>query len=420
LSVRAALLLAFITVALVASQERNDVFVRSRDHPAIAYTSGRVDDPIAHLNAQLDQGTASLAYEPARGYLRSVLELLRIPLESQSLVFSQTSAQFERISPARPRALYFGDTVAVGWVPGADVLELASQDPRQGVIFYTLGQRQSPSPRFSRQESCLLCHLTWDTLGVPGLTALSTFPMSDSPYAYAAGVTVDHRTPLSDRWGGWYVTGRAGAAQHFGNRPIIVPEAELKAPRKPTPVFDTLRGQFETSPYPNTCSDVVALMVLEHQTQMTNLITRLGWESRVAATDASAANRVDVAAQDLVDYLLFIDEAPLDGAIQGSCGFERTFEGRGPFDGKGRSLRQFDLRRRLMRYPCSYMIYTPAFDALPADARSAVYTRLWAILSGAERAPRYARLTREDREAITEILRETKDEASRVFQGPIR
>jgi hypothetical protein len=110
----------------------------------------------------------------------------------------------------------------------------------------------------------------------------------------------------------------------------------------------------------------------------------------------------------MVDYMLFVDEAPLPSKVEGLSGFTQYFESRGPTDSKGRSFRQFDLTRRMMRFPCSFMIYTEAFDALPASAKSAVYARLWEVLGGKDRDPKYAAISAADRRAIIEILRETK------------
>ena len=140
---------------------------------------------------------------------------------------------------------------------------------------------------------------------------------------------------------------------------------------------------------------------------MTNLITRIGWESRVNTYDRAKAANTNLA-KEFVDYLLFIDEAPLPTKIKGTSGFSQKFQLLGPNDSKGRSLRQLDLERHLMRYPCSYMIYSQAFDGMPPGAKNAVYSRLWQVLSGRETDPRYARLSLEDRKAVTEILRETK------------
>jgi hypothetical protein len=409
---------------------RTDAFVESMDHPAVAYTTGPVRNAAADLNEQVRRGTVKLSFDPATGYLRSLLNALHIPIDSQTLVFSQGSMQASQISPTNPRAVYFNDTVALGWVRGADLLEIAAQDARQGVVFYTLRQNAVSSPRLERDDRCLECHLTWDTLGVPGLQVLSTFQMSDDPSAYASGLVSDHRTPLRDRWGGWYVTGRPGTAQHRGNVPVIVKAQELQKPPRPAPQLSSVGRQFDTTGFPSDQSDVVALMVLEHQSRMTNLLTRVGWETRVAAPPPAVAlqrstgpsrlpARVLDAVVDLVDYLLFVDEPPLAAPVAGSSGFTRRFSEMGPNDPHGRSLRQLDLGRRLFRYPCSYMIYAPAFDALPTQAKEAIYERLWAILSGAERGREYARLSLGDRQAIVEILRATKPDLPPFFAGSI-
>jgi len=409
----ALLALAVSGAAAAALAQRRDAFVESRDHPAVMYSKGATHDPVAALNAQLERGATRLAFDATNGYLAATLEAFKVPRQSQSLVFSHTSAQAERISPQNPRAVYFNDTVAVGWVRGADVLEVAAEDPAQGVIFYTLDQKATTAPRFKRQDGCLQCHLSWDTLGVPGLMVLTTFQMTDDPNAYASGFTVDHRSPLEDRWGGWYVTGTGGTRRHRGNVPVVVKASQLRKPTDPTPHLDVVDKTFDTRGYLTPYSDIVALMVLEHQTHMTNLITRLGWETRVAGR---LTPRVQEAVGDLVDYLLFVDEAPLTGRLQGTSGFAEYFSALGPRDSSGRSLRQLDLTNRLMRYPCSYMIYSPAFEALPAVVKDAVYKRLWEILSGSDTSKPYMRLTAADRRAVLEILRGTKTDLPPSFR----
>jgi len=409
--------LALLGGAAVA--QRRDAFVAPRDHPAIAYSKGPVADTVSQLDRRIQDGSARLQFDGPNGYLRSLLAALDVPVESQVLVFSETSAEAKLINPRNPRSLFFNDLVSVGWVHGSDALELAAQDPAQGVIFYTLTQKPAAKPRLTRDDSCLACHLSWDTLGVPGIFVISTFPMSDDKNAYANGFTADHRSPLAERWGGWYVTGQPGPLRHMGNVPVIVHGKVDPVARPASPVLATLDGKFDTRSYLSPYSDIVALMVLEHQTRMTNLLTRVGWEARLAAYDrgnADAAARMKEAAGDLVDYLLFVDEAPFASGIRGSSGFAEKFVAGGPRDGKGRSLRQLDLDRRLMRYPCSYLIYAPAFDALPADAKAFVYQRMWQILSGRDAAKKYAVLSKADRQAIVEILRETKKGLPAYFQ----
>jgi hypothetical protein len=272
-----------------------------------------------------------------------------------------------------------------------------------------------------RNNDCLACHLSWDTLGVPGLMVESVHPLPDE-ISYVNGYTTIHASPLEQRWGGWWVTGNHGGVRHMGNIPVMPEDKGKLKLASPTRVLATVDGQFDLAGYPTPYSDVVAQMVLAHQLRMTNMLTRVGWEARVAAAapSADASARVREAASDLVDYLLFVDESPFVGAMQGSSGFAEWFAKQGPRDPQGRSLRDFDLRRRLFKYPCSYMIYTPAFDALPANAKDAVYTRMWDVLSGREKKQPYAsRLPLADRQAIIQILRATKKDLPAYIQ-PLR
>jgi hypothetical protein len=384
----------------------------TRRHPAIGYDRP-ADDPVAQLIRKLEAGETRLRFDKTSGYLLSMLEALRVPIESQSVLFSKTSLQSHFINPANPRALYYSDSVAVGFIRGAPLLELAAFDPKQGVVFYALDQRDGERPEIVRGDSCLSCHESRNTMDVPGLLARS---MGIGP----GGVTIpqqgnyvsDHRSPLEERWGGWFVTGRAGSARHMGNAILGGVVAAAGAPR----LLRSLNGQFSLEGYPSAYSDVAALMVFNHQVRMTNLLTRVGWEARIAIDrqrqnpqEKAAAERLIAAnARELVDYMLFIDEAPLRGALESTSGFVAKFAAQGPQDGKGRSFRQLDLRSRLMRYPCSYMIYSRAFDELPVAAKEAVYARMWAILSGQDKGRQYSKLSAADRAAIVSILLATK------------
>jgi hypothetical protein len=383
-----------------------------RHHPAIEYQQTPPQDAVTDLNERLRRGDVQLRFEPTTGYLRSVLEALKVPEDSQLLVFSKTSFQARRIGPANPRALYFNDTVSVGWVRGGEVLEFIAQDPRQGAMFYTLEQEPTAVPQFSRNLSCIQCH-TWEaTANVPGMFLGSGYPAADGSLLYAPVYSSDHRTPFDLRWGGWYVTGRHSLPRHMGNA-TAAPGVQLYDMVSPKTVNVTsLEGRFDTSGYPSAHSDIVALMVLEHQARMLNLMTRVGWEGRVG-TDAGRPLRESV--EELVDYLLFVDEAPLPGPVEGGSTFARTFPRQGPRDSKGRSLRDLDLGKRLMRYPCSFLIYSAPFDAMPPVVKRDVYARMWAILSGAATEPRYARLTAADRQAVLGILRETKADLPAYF-----
>jgi hypothetical protein len=420
--------LALLLPALLSGQQSGTP-TRLHEHAAIQYSTRPTSDAIATLNAQLDAGKGELRFTPSSGYLKSVLELLHVPIDSQVVVFSQTSVQSDLITPKNPRAIYFSDQTAVGWVRGADVLELATEDKAQGTIFYTLRQEVGARPRFERSNDCLLCHLSPDTGNVPGFLMFSVFSVPTDKYSYATGAAVDHRTAFHERWGGWYVTGRS-AGRHLGN--ILDLRGLDDAAKRPVRQLDSLASEFDTTAYPTGSSDIVALMVLEHQARMTDMLTRMGWMARIASRpsapglrrpgtgakqDAAAIGQDDLKefATELVDYLLFIDESPLPGPIRGSSNFAQRFSSEGPRDRRGRSLRQLDLTHRLMMYPCSYMVYSDTFEALPKEAKEAVYGRLWRVLSGQEAGGPYTRLSQADRRAVIEILTDTKTDLPGYF-----
>ncbi len=399
LLVAPALLLAGAFATAVA--QRPGAFGESIKHPAIAYQTTTAATAVSDLAARLEAGTTRLAFEEGTGYLRAVLEALDVPVESQVLTFGETSEQAKRISQQNPRAIYFNDTVAVGWVRGGEILEVSAQDPRQGTIFYTLAQTSGGRPAFARNDQCLRCHLSWDTLAVPGPMVLTVLPRR-SDRDYADGGIVDHRTPIDERWGGWFVTGARVPARHQGNVPLIQP-----TPRTgPPPVLASVKDAFDTTGYLTLSSDPAALMVLEHQAHATNLITRLNWEARVG--DPA---RIREAARELADYLLFVDEAPIPSPIEGTSGFAAVFAARGPADAQGRSLRDLRLNGRLMEFPLSYLIDSPAFAALPDGPREAVVSRIRTILADGDPAPRYAHLTPAVRKATLEVYEGTRTPA---------
>src|SRR5688500_1045646 len=400
------------SVGAVAGQLRHTTLLRN--HAAIRYDSTPSRDQVAQLNEKLKRGEVTLERRGPSGYLQSVLEALQVPVESQVLVFSKTSFQAARIGPKNPRAIYFNDTASVGWVRGGEVLEFVAQDPTQGAVFYTMSQA-SDTPVFERSDSCVSCHASEATHYVPGMFIGSVFPGVDGTTMYGPAYTTDHRSPFEIRWGGWFVTGTHKAARHMGNA-VASDASDLTAMITPQTVHVTdLEGRFDKTGYLSPHSDLVALLVIEHQAKMLNLITRVGWEARIG--EKESGRTLDQAAAELVDYLLFVDEAVLPGPITGTSRFAEVFAAQGPRDSRGRSLRELSLEKRLLRYPCSYLIYSEPFDGMPANAKAAVYARMWEVLSGQERDQRYAVLSAADRRAITEILMETKPEVAEYFEA---
>jgi hypothetical protein len=406
--------IAVVLAAADRDQAREDTTILPLDHKAIQYATGPLNDPVTKLDRDLAAGKTKLEFNSQFGWLPSLLKHLDVNVDSQMLVFSKTSFQAPKIGPHAPRAIFFNDQVMVGSVQSGDVLELASLDPRQGFVFYTLDVHQTDQPRFDRRDVCLQCHQGPATLGVPGIMVASVYPDASGMPAFNLGMPVtDDRTSFQNRWGGWYVTGTHGGMVHRGNAVARDRTKPDVLDTKGTQNLTTLGTKLDEGSYLSRLSDIVALMTLEHQTRMTDLFIRLGWETRIAEQegkmeDSATRARIDSEIDALTTYMLFADEAALYDPIEGVSGFTKTFAERGPRDSQGRSLRDFDLRKRIFKYPLSYMIYSPAFDGMPDTARERVYRRLFDVLTGVDNNPKFARLSDEDRRNILEIVRATK------------
>lgn len=396
------------------------------DSDPINYSKTAATDPVSNLQERVAKGTVKLQ-KGSHGYLESVLRGLDIPVSSQVLVYSKTSFQRDRISPSSPRALYFNDDVYIGWVQGGTVLEVSAADPQLGATFYVLEQ-DSTAPKFVRQSyECLSCHASSLTGGYPGHTIRSVYTGRDGQPLLAAGtfITTDE-SPMEQRFGGWYVTGTHGEQYHMGNLFVRNTEEADNLDRSRGANVLNLKKFFDTSAYLTPHSDLVALMVLQHQVNVHNLITRAGYDTRRALhfekllnrdlgrpegfRSDSTASRIRAGCEPLVKGLLFADAAPLAGPIRGTSTFAADFSRRGVRDRQGRSLKDLDLKTRLFRFPCSYLIYSEAFNALPAEAKAYVYGRLWDVLDGKDPGQDFKNLTPADRETVRDILVETKPE----------
>jgi len=424
--------LAVVWVALsAASLAAGDEF----EQPPISYSESQPANPIAELNDRLARGDARLVFDKSLGYLRSVLDLLHVPISSQTLVFSKTSMQQRHISPRNPRAIYFNDEVYVGFVRGADVLELSVADPQLGTVFYTLDQRNRERPTFMRQtNSCLICHGGARTRGVPGHIVRSVYVDHTGQPIFSAGShQVDDTTPLAERWGGWYVSGRHGDTTHLGNITYRHrPGAEGERDTTGLNQVD-VTSRFDASGYPAPHSDLVALSVLAHQTAAHTLLAKVSFDARMAIHREAALNRelgqsadhrwpstntiLDAAATSLVDCFLFSAAPAFQAPIEGSTTFAAEFSKRGPTDGQGRSLRSFDLESRLFQHPCSFLIYSKSFDSLPEELRQRFWEKMRAVLQGKDTGGKYPHLSPAERSAIREILVATKPEAERAWGG---
>lgn len=415
----------FFTVLLLFSFGLGSLRADDIERDPINYSKATPDNIISQFQERLNSGKASLRYDDDTGYLKSLLKELKIPLSSQVLVFSKTSLQRSRITPKTPRALYFNDDTYIGFCLHGTVLEVSTADSTLGTVFYTVDQEHRTKPIIARQtDSCLVCHASSYNHGLPGHLVRSVYPdRTGEPLLASGSYRTDQTSPFAERWGGWYVTGTHGKQEHLGNR-FYHKRNEAIDESLPTQNITDLSQHFTVGLYPSPHSDLVALMVLEHQSAMHNRITRATLETRLAlyyqedmnkafsekpgTVFDSTKRRIQNVSEELVKYLLFSGEAKLTDPISGSSTFAQEFSQRGPFDKQGRSLRQFDLKSRLFRYPCSYLIYTESFDAMPGTVRDTVLRQLFEILNGDNQSPNYAHVSTEDRRAILEILRETK------------
>jgi hypothetical protein len=378
--------------------------------PAIPYTKGRRTDRVAALSKRIERGEATLAYDAKRGYLEALLEALEIDASSQTLVFSQTSLQSRLISPAKPRAIYFNDDVYVAYVQGAP-LEIAALDPSLGPVFYTLEQVPAARPAFTPELGrCLSCHDSYSLTGggVPRFIVGSGYTGTTGMLvAHEGWILISDRTPLESRWGGWYVTGTHGSQTHLGNMIIRSYDDFERLDELRVGNVETLDALLDVEPYLTNTSDIVALLVLQHQVDVQNQLTRLAWEAR--SEPGRREQPLEETVERLLRTMLFVDAVQYTEPISGRADFVAQFASRAKRDSQGRSLRDFDLTRRLFRYPLSYLVYSPAFDALPDDAKQLFYRRLDAVLAGAA-GDDFATLAAEDRIAIREILLDTSPE----------
>ncbi len=399
----------------------------SFDVPPINYSTTEANDPVRDLSVKVAAGDIVLEQDDRYGYLIALLKELDVPRSSQTLVFSKTSLQRHLISPSNPRAIYFNDTTYVAWVPHGEVIEISSTDPMLGTTFYTVEQFSPRQPvRIARRtERCLFCHASSDTGRVPGLMMQSVYSDIDGNRVLPSDSLWPQSTgPLQTRWAGWFVTGTHGKQPHLGNLTIAADDTISADQDRNNGNLTDLSKWFDVKGYLTPHSDIVALLVLQHQVSMHNRLTDTNHSTRRLLHQAAIDNQkheretsflsdenrilIDQMAEDLVDGLLMVDEVRLTEKIEGSSNFATEFTHRGPQDSTGRSLRDFDLQQRLFRYPCSYLIYSESFDKLPKPVLKQIRQRLTNVLISKDQRKKYNHLSKRTRTAITEILRQTK------------
>lgn len=403
------------------------------EQPPISYSKANPDDAVTPLLARIARGEVTFGGSD-REILEGVLRELHVPIASQVVVFSRTSLQANLIRPSRPRALYFADTVYVGWVQGG-LIEVAAVDPVLGPVFYSIDPDdvRAKSRTFVREDSCLRCHGGTFIREVPGLFARTVFPSDKGePLLRHGSGIVDDTTPFADRWGGWYVTGYTGTEPHRGN--TLGSERDDKLEFSPNTKRPTdLKEFFDTARYLAPTSDVVALLVMEHQMAMQNALTHANQRARKMLdyqrslqksfgepqTDEPSYDSVKSvfasAAENVVDHLLFYKAAPLPSGVEGSKDFRGAFATGVPRSASGATLKDLSLDRRLFALRCSYLIYSDTFRTLPAPLLDRIFARLHDALTSTDPKGRYAYLDAEEKHRILALLTETHPDARAQF-----
>ncbi|HTQ99238.1 MAG TPA: hypothetical protein VMH83_04575 [Candidatus Acidoferrum sp.] len=403
-----------VVVALWLPAARGQL-VYDTEYPQIGYAKTPPADAYSKLMNRLAASGGKLAFDAeGHGYLDGLLQALGIDPSSQALIFSKTSLKQRYVAPALPRSLFFTDDVYVTFVPGTRSLEVAAMDPLQGPVFFDVSQDpKADKPYKQETDRCLRCHDTYSMTGggVPRflLSSVIAGPTGDLVSHELSDIT-DQATPIEQRFGGWYVTGMSGKQIHRGNF-IVKDINELKQQPWVGKINQaSLDGFVDLKAYPRKTSDIVALMVLQHQTEVQNRLVRLNYESRKLL--AGKPQPADAVLQELIKPVLqvmfFADEPKYADALSGNSGYQQWFEQRGPKTADGKSLRQFDLKTRTFRYRLSYLIYSDAIAALAAPVKTLLFRDIQAVLGGDAKLLDGFVLPADERDTIKAILQATR------------
>ncbi len=382
---------------------------RDIDQPPHEYSTRTPKDRFTRMKAALESGEIALDRSSERAFLLGLLKALNVPVSSQMLVFSTTSLQLSLISPSNPRAIYFNDDLYLGHVPGGRI-EIVSLDPELGAVFYIFDVPKDGRPlRVERSARCMNCHAGEDTGHVPGLVIKSVLPgpTGGSLNAYRVEQT-GHGIPFEERFGGWHVTGRHGISNHWGNLTGRFVAGDL------VKITNAPGQRFDWAKFPVVGSDILPQLLFEHQAGFVNRVVEASYRARTALhagggklTPAQAAE-LDEQAGIVVRYLLFADEVALpSGGVEGDGAYRKDFLEVRRATAAGLSLRDLDLRTRLFRHRCSYMIYSPVFSGLPGVMKDRVYERLRRALGEGKAAVEFGHLPVAEKRAIRRILQET-------------
>lgn len=401
--------LVFILVSVALSSFGQDINYYDPYSPAHEYHTRELNDPFSRLIADFESGKRELDNRSSKAFVASLLEHLDVPASSQLLVFSRTSLQTRHISGSNPRAMYFNEDVYVGYIPGGKI-EIISLDPELGGIFYMFGiPKGDERPAIERSGRCMDCHAVPVTRRIPGLSIRSVIPGSNWGKLVAfRDKQIGHQIPLSERFGGYHVTGDPGFSDHKGNL-----KGEEVGGKIVTEVIEP-GTEFDWSSYLTETSDILPHLLLEHQAGFMNLVLEATYRARTYRHIGKGEIKpehvavLDGLAEELVRYLLFADEAKFPaGGIRVDPQYREDFLADRREASGGISLKDLDLETRIFQHRCSYLIYSDVFQATSAPFKEQVYRILGAAISTENPDPDFAYLPDAEKETIRGVLRET-------------
>ena len=428
--------LAALALALPVNVQAIDDF----EFPPISYSDTKPNDRITKLQSDTESGKVKFTEKSEKDFVAALLKELDIPASSQALVFSKTSLQSDMISPGQPRAIYFNEEVYFGWTRNRD-LELMAAEPKLGVTFYLISRDKKTSKLSYEQhtDECFSCHASGRTGGRPGMVVRSVLADAKGFPIFSAGsYTTDQSSPIAERWGGWYVSGQHGELRHMGNAIAIEVDkgkgAEIDREAGANKDMGELEEFSDPTDYLVPSSDIISLMVLEHQVGMHNRLIEGNYVVRKAVYRDREISRelgenrkgfsdttkriIDHQADRILNYLLFANEVRLEGGgIDSDSSFVEDFQHNAKVSKDGRSLKDFQLLNRIFKYRCSYMIYSSSFESLPKPLKAKVYQRLGEVLKGDDTSNEYSYLKTSERKRILTILVETLPDAPADWKG---
>lgn len=376
--------------------------------PPHSYLDWKPKDRFAELQEKAQKGEVKIDTSSDRAFLSSLLQALNVPVSSQMLVFSASSLQSEIINPRNPRALYFNEDTYIGWVPGG-LVEIIAADPEMGPIFYVFDRLRpgGPVPNVTRSTKCMNCHAGNATRRLPGLIAESLLvsQAGSSLETYRRDVQ-GHQIPLENRFGGWHLTGEHNLTDNKANVMGLTRNGRIEKTPVPPGQFSNLDLHLLPT------SDILPHLVHEHQMGFENRLVYAIYTMRQLKAEnkglmsSEGKAEIEERAQELARYIVFADEAkfPAKGIV-GDPKYAEDFLRDRKMTKAGLSLKDFDMKTRIFKHRCSFMLYTDTWEHAPKEIKDRVYYRMAEALRDAQ--PSMPHLAAEERRVIREILKET-------------